>query len=81
MISLGSKVRDVYTGFTGIVVSRADYMYGCSRIEVNPMKIGKDGKTRDSEWFEEQRLEVLSVNPPKKASQVRGETGFTGKTG
>lgn len=34
MIELGNKVRDTVTGFTGIVVGKTIWMYGCERFAV-----------------------------------------------
>ncbi len=33
-IELGDKVRDTVTGFTGIAIGRAKWLYGCDRIVV-----------------------------------------------
>jgi len=56
-IQLGSKVRDIITGFTGIATGRAEYISGCSQLLVAP-PLAKDGAARESEWFDEQRLTV-----------------------
>jgi hypothetical protein len=52
MIKLGSKVRDVITGLEGIAICRAVWLNGCVRITVQPQET-KDGKTVDSECFDE----------------------------
>lgn len=58
MIKLGMKVRDVITGFEGIVYGRIEYLTGCTQMNVVP-PVDKDGKRREAEWFDESRLEVL----------------------
>lgn len=60
MVTLGSKVRDKITGFTGIVTGYVSYISGCNQALVVP-QVGKDGASRDAEWFDEQRL----VTDPK----------------
>lgn len=58
MVKLGSSVKDVITGFAGIAIGRAEFMYGCSRIGVQPVKI-KDGEPGEAFWFDEQRIDVI----------------------
>ena len=62
MVKLGSRVKDAITGFEGIAVGRADYLYGCARISIQTATL-KDGKPIDMEWFDEQRVEVLAEMP------------------
>ena len=57
MIQLGSTAKDKITGFTGIVVGRVEYISGCNQVFLVP-KVDKDGKRRDGEWFDEQRIDV-----------------------
>lgn len=58
-IKLGTTVRDVITGFEGVVTGRAEYLTGCAQVQVVPRVLDKDGKRRDSEWFDEQRVSPL----------------------
>jgi len=60
MIKLGEKVRDLVTGFEGIVVARCEYLYGSARLGVVSLEL-KDGLPRDSFWEEERRFEVVEV--------------------
>jgi len=71
-IKLGDKVRDVVTGFEGIVVAETNWLYNCSRYTVQP-PVDKDGKVPDNVTFDEQSLEVLKSKvivgdqrPPEK---------------
>jgi hypothetical protein len=59
---LGKKVSDSVTGFEGVVSSIGFDLYGCVQAIVNPGK-DKDGKLRDSHWFDVARLKVLSNKP------------------
>jgi len=53
---LGIKVKDVVTGFKGILMARAEYLTGCNQYLVLPTP--KSSKTiyPDSQWFDEGRL-------------------------
>lgn len=59
MIKLGQKVKDKITGFTGVVMGRTEYLYGCVSVAVLSTKL-KDDKPKDWVWFDEQRLTLLS---------------------
>ena len=62
MVTLGQKVRDKITGFSGIVTGRVEYLTGCNQLLVAP-PIKDDGAWRDSQWFDEQRVDVLDATP------------------
>lgn len=55
---LGKLVKDRISGFSGIVTGRSEYLWGCVQYCVTP-KVDKEGLRRDSEWFDEQRLELV----------------------
>ena len=57
VIRLGVQGRDKVTGFAGIVVGRAEYLYGCLQYAIAP-PVGADGKIGDTHWFDEGRVEV-----------------------
>jgi len=59
MVTLGTKVTDRLTGFTGIAMGRTEYLYGCTSIGVLPQDL-KDGRTQDWVWLDEQRLDATS---------------------
>lgn len=71
MIVLGSEVKDVVSGFSGIAVASHRYLNGCERITVQP-KIEKDGKLPESQTFDAPQLEVV---PGKK---IKGKTDTGG---
>ena len=82
MISLGSKVRDSITGFTGIATSRTEYLYGCVHVGISPQEL-KDGKPIEVQWFDEQRVVVLEAKPPAvspDSSAVSGGPSLLGGT-
>ncbi len=68
MIKLGKTVKDIVTGFTGIAISKIEYLNGCVQICVKP-PVDEDGKMLAGEYIDIQLLEVigdgvcLDVNP------------------
>lgn len=76
MMELGVKVKDKVTGFTGVVIGRAQYLYGCEWVQVAPQAI-KDGRPVSPIWMDEQRFDV--VNPPRK--RVQKERAYTKRGG
>ena len=74
MVELGDEVKDTVTGFIGIVVARHQYLYGCTRISVQP-PVDKDGKVPDSHGFDEPQLEILK---PKKTPVATPEERWVG---
>ena len=54
---LGHTVSDKITGFRGVALGKVFYLTGCNQVLVSP-PIDKDGKKRESEWFDEQRLDI-----------------------
>lgn len=61
-IKLGSKVKDVISGFVGVVVARTEYLFGCVRVQVSPQKLEKEGKLPEVVCFDEDQLEVIKEN-------------------
>lgn len=81
MIQLGSKVKDSLTGFAGIAISRTEHLYGCVHIGVQPETM-HEGKLIPSEWFDEQRLDVVEERLPavsKDSSATSGGPSLVGR--
>lgn len=57
MVELGQKAKDKVTGFTGIIIGRCKYLYGCTQYGLVPES--KDGKTSEAVWFDEGRLIIV----------------------
>jgi hypothetical protein len=55
------EVKDTITGFKGVVVSIFKYINGCVRIEVQPEKLGKDGKPAESFIFDSDQLALVKA--------------------
>lgn len=59
---LGFKVKDVVSGYIGVVVSISFDISGCVQAVVKPL-VGKDGKMDDGVWIDVKRLRPLSPAP------------------
>lgn len=70
MITLGSKAKDRITGFVGVITGHSRYITGCDQYLLNPP--AKDGALVDSQWFDEQRLEVDTGTPAVSLDNSRG---------
>lgn len=71
MISLGDKVKDKVSGFSGIATCRHEYLNGCDRFTVQP-PVGKDGKLPDEMTFDEPQLKVLKSAVVEMGSKLTG---------
>lgn len=54
---LGSILRDVITGFEGVVRGRSQYLTGCNTYGLQSREM-KDGAPTDWRWFDEHQLEA-----------------------
>lgn len=60
MAELGTTYKDKITGFKGVATAYCEYITGCNQILLCP-KVGKDGVSKDSRWFDEQRCVQMKV--------------------
>ncbi len=74
MIVLGTKVRDKFTGFSGVAVGRTEWIFGCTRYAVEATEL-HEGKPIEAQWFDEQRLELLQDAPAQKEAESKGPGG------
>lgn len=80
---LGRKAKDKVTGFSGVASSVCFDLYGCVQIAITPA-IDKDGKTKDSHWFDIARLEpsgkpVMELPNYEFGPQAEGRQGAAEK--
>jgi hypothetical protein len=62
MFNFGDKVKDIVSGFEGIVVGKTEWMNGCIRYSLQgPVK---DGKIPEMEWVDEQQLTLCKGAVP-----------------
>ena len=71
-INLGDEVKDLVTGFTGIVIGKTTWLTGCDRFIVQPKGVNKEGKIYDNSSFDEESLIVVKA---KKVKEGQRETG------
>jgi hypothetical protein len=62
-VTLGWTYKDVITGFKGVATGYVQYITGCNQVLLNP-KVDADGKIRDSNWFDEARLQICAEEAP-----------------
>lgn len=74
-VKLGDKVRDVITGFEGINTGWLQYIHGCKRVLIAP-PVDKDGKLLESQWFDEQRVELVEAR--EIPDTMKGEAKLPG---
>lgn len=60
MANLGDRVKDPISGFVGIVVGRAEFLYGCVQLSIAPQET-KDGRVLDTVWLDEDRVVVMKT--------------------
>ena len=77
---LGYRVKDKVTNAEGVVASISFDLYGCVQAIVNP-GMGKDGKPKDSLWFDVARLELISKKPVMTPPNFDYGTQAEGKQG
>ncbi len=62
---LGQVVKDIVTGFTGVIMSRTEYLTGCRQYGVQTQRLNKEGALRQWEWFDEDRIVPVKAAPVK----------------
>lgn len=75
MVTLGKKYKDNITGYEGIATARTDYLYGCVRVLIEPLKLKKDGDFLPDCWFDEQRLVAQKGKTLKRKPKDVGGSG------
>jgi hypothetical protein len=63
MINLGMTYKDRITGFTGVATGFVRYITGCNQVLLAP-RCSDDGALRDSQWFDQQRVDEQPQFPP-----------------
>jgi len=65
----GSEVRDVVSGFTGIVTGFCSYITGCEQYLVQPESVDKTKKP-DALWLDEDRLQIITPEKVRLAANM-----------
>lgn len=66
---LGKKGRDKVTGFEGVIIANANYLFGCKQYGLAPKAV--DGKIEPTQWFDEGRIEIIGEGI--EVQEVTGE--------
>jgi heat shock protein HspQ len=53
---MGESLKEVVTGFEGVVMVISFYFTGCVHYGLLPRKLSKEGTERDYQWYDESRL-------------------------
>ena len=77
---LGLRVQDRVTGLEGVVISVSFDLYGCIQAIVHP-GLDKDGKNKESLWYDVGRLRVLSDAPVMDRPDYANDVIAEGKKG
>jgi hypothetical protein len=75
MIKLGQEGRDKITGFQGIITAQVEYLYGCNQYGLAP-RVGEDGVVKNTEFFDEGRIEVVGKGILPEEVQVEKRGGM-----
>ena len=70
-MNLGDKVKDIVTGFTGIITAKTTFLNGCVRVSVQSDKL-KDGIPTDPQWFDEPQVRIVKPNAVSEGSRDTG---------
>lgn len=72
MEDLGKLGRDKITGFEGIIVGYAVYLFGCNTYALAPRTFNKEtGKRPETEWFDDGRIEIIGEGV--SVEEVKGD--------
>lgn len=72
IINLGDEVEDIISGFKGIAVERAIWLWGCNRICIQPKVKKNNEKIKDSCWFDESSIKTINKKIIKEKKEKRG---------
>ena len=72
---MGKEVKDMVTGYTGLVTGRSTWLFGCNQYCV-VQKASESGDIKSGEWFDEGRLIV--VGDGIRPQEVAAESGKRG---
>jgi hypothetical protein len=70
-LNLGDEVKDIFTGFTGLIVCRTQWIHNCNTYGVKPKKL-KDGVPQENQFFDEPQLEIIEKEVVKSKRDTGG---------
>lgn len=88
---LGREAKCRITGYTGIITSYTDWLFGCLRVGLQKQELDKDGKVEEAQWYDIEQVEIIGqgiskeewvgasraapTGGPARESSRRAETG------
>lgn len=76
----GENVRDVATGFTGVIMGAMAYTNGCVQFLVKP-PVDKDGKYVDGVWIDGEQLVLVDPGITGHYAQTESRASTPRKAG
>lgn len=70
---LGDTVKDTITGFTGIIVTRSQWLNNCNTYGVQSQAL-KDGIPQERVWFDEPQMSLLKESQITLSQDTGGPT-------
>lgn len=77
-IKLGDIVKDVITGFTGVVCKYVEYPHNCPRLAIQPREL-KDDLPQEMRYFDITHMELVEKGVIKAAKPVQCSFAFGDK--
>jgi len=79
-IQLGDLVRDIISGFEGVITGKTEWLNGCVRYMLEPRSLDKDGNRVAANWFDSAQVELVTkaVIPSFESLSEEAEAERTG---
>ena len=75
MDKLGKKAKDKVTGITGIIIGKANYLFGCAQYAIST-QVDKPGETSVTRWFDEGRVKIVGAGIKPSSVKARKNGGL-----
>jgi len=72
MLNLGDEVKDIVSGYKGVITSRTEFISGCIRYGVQPKANMKEMTLPEAISFDENQLELTKA---KRVVRAKGDDG------
>lgn len=68
---MNAIAKDTISGFQGMIIARNAHLFGCDQYGLAPQELAADGTPRQTEFFDESRIEILD-----ETNAVYGEDNY-----
>ena len=75
--NLGDEVKDRITGFSGIIISRTQWLTNCNTYGLKSQQLDKDGKPQEMQCFDEPNIVLLTAQKYEERNPVEKTGGPT----